>query len=100
MDSVLGILWLIWTIVFFVLYHTVFVVYYFDLGRGVLKELIGSAIIGAIMAALTLYLWWVTAIIVILVGVGNTAKSGSKAHIVIAIVFAIAIAVIHFMGYF
>ena len=93
MDSLYGIVWIIWTIVLLILYHKVFEVYYFSLGKGLMRELVGAAFLGIIMMGLTFYLWWLTAIIVILIGIIVMGKTNSKAPIVIAIILAIIISI-------
>jgi hypothetical protein len=94
MDILVGIVLLFWVIALLVFYHKVFTVYYFSLSKGLMQELITAAILGAIMTGLTFLFWWLTAIIIIIVGLVNMSKSGNKAHIVVAIILAIVIAVI------
>jgi hypothetical protein len=94
MEGILGITWLFWIVALLVFYHKVFTVYYFSLGNAIMKELFVAAFIGGIMALLTLSLWWLTAIIIIVVGLVNMGKSGNKAHIVVAVILAIAISII------
>ncbi|MBO7251834.1 MAG: SH3 domain-containing protein [Oscillospiraceae bacterium] len=43
-----------WTIACFIFYHKIFRVYYFNLARGLLKEIIGCVIAGYILTVLTL----------------------------------------------
>lgn len=84
-----------WMIALLVLYHKVFQVYYFDLGHGLLKELGVSFILGLIMTALTFYLWWLTAIVIIIVGLAFKKKVANNAPLIIAVVLAVIVA---FMG--
>ncbi len=49
------------------------------------------------MTCLTFYLWWLTAIIVILVGIINMSKTRNKMHIIIAVVIAIVVAILGLM---
>ena len=88
------ILMIIWTIAILILYHTVFEVVYFDLPGGCATEIIFSVLLGCVMAGLTLYLWWLTAGIIIVVGVVNAKKTSNQAHIAIAVVLAIVVAII------
>lgn len=57
-----------------------------------------SAFLGALLTALTLYFWWVTAIILLLVGLGASGKtenpSGKKAIIVVIAIAAIVVAIV------
>lgn len=65
---VIGI-WIIYTIICEVIYHKLFKVYYFSLGRGCLTELAGCGFVGLILMGLTLYLYIPLAIIVMVLGV-------------------------------
>lgn len=94
MEYLFGIVWLVWTISLIILYHRIFNVYYFKLGNGLLKEFITAAIIGCIMAAITFYLWWLTAIIIIIIGFINARKTNKKIHIIIAIILSITVSII------
>ncbi|MBQ7148983.1 MAG: hypothetical protein IJR96_09560 [Pseudobutyrivibrio sp.] len=88
------IVWLVWVVALEYLYHKVFTVYYFSLGQGLQKELVGAFFLGIIMTGLTFYLWWLTAIIIVAVGIANMSKTGNKSHIIIAIVLAIVVAIL------
>lgn len=94
MSGLFGIVLLIWIVALLVLYHKVFEVYYFSLSYGLMKELIVAVFIGMIMTVLTFYLWWITAIIILIVGFANMSKSGNKAHIIVAVILAIVISII------
>lgn len=94
----IGVLVLIYTVAVFVIYHKIFDVYYFGgVGHGIIKELFGSFIAACFLAGLTVYLWWVTDIIIILVGLGLAGKSDNPqtkkmiigAFVVLAIVIAV-----------
>ncbi len=93
MDSLFGIVWIIWTIALLILYHKWFEVYYFSLGNGLLKELVTAAFLGIIMTGLTFYLWWLTAIIIIIIGLSLMGKTNSKTPLIIAIILAIVISI-------
>lgn len=99
MSGIVVVLWIVFSIGVWITYHKIFTVYYFNLSQGLMKELILSAFLGGILTALTLYFWWVTAIILLLVGVGGSGKtenpSGKKA---IMVVFAIAAIVVAIVG--
>ena len=62
-----GILWLICSIVIWVLYHKLFDVIYFDFSSGCLKELIICAFLGAILAAGIIYFWYISIPIAIII---------------------------------
>lgn len=99
MSGVVTVLWAVYSIGVWIIYHKMFTVYYFSLSRGLVKELFLSAFVGMILTGLTLSFWWIAAIILFLVGVGVSRKtenpSGKKAIIV---VFAIAAIVISIVG--
>lgn len=86
--------WIFWIVVALVLYHKAFSVYYFNLGKGIIGELIYAGIAGGVMTCLTFYLWKLTAIIIIIVGLVNMKRSGNVLHIVAAVVLAIVVAYI------
>lgn len=96
--TVVVILWIIFSIGTWIAYHKIFTVYYFSLSQGLMKELFLSAFIGGILTALTLYFWWVAAIILLLVGVGVSGKtenlSGKKAIMVVFVIAAIVVAIV------
>ena len=93
-SNIFLVVWIIWVIALLVLYHKVFEVYYFSLSNGLMKELITAIFVGAIMTALTFYLWWITAIIIIVIGLVTMGKVSSKAPLIVAIILAIVVAII------
>ena len=85
--------WIIWIVALLVLYHKIFVVYYFNLGHGIKQELITAGIIGLIMTGLTFYLWWLTAIAIIICGIVLKNKVSSNIPLIAAIILAIIVAI-------
>lgn len=68
------ILFLIFTIVSFVIYHKIFnMVIYFGKG-GILREVIGCFLSGIILTTITLYFWKIVLVIIILVALVGIAK--------------------------
>lgn len=94
MTIILGFVWIAWIIALLVLYHKVFTVYYFNLGDGLLREFVTALILGLIMAGLTFYLWWLTAIIIIAIGFAAMGKLNSNTPLIIAVVLAIIVAIL------
>lgn len=93
------ILLLVYTIGCWVLYHKFFEVYYFDLGRGLLKELRTALIVGVILSTLTIFYWWIAAIVLVIAAISVSAKvddSTLKGGIFIA--FAVVIIIISVIG--
>lgn len=83
-----------WMIALLVFYHKIFEVYYFNLGHGLWKELCVSFFLGLIMTALTFYLWWLTAIIIVIAGLAFKKKVSNNAPLIIAIVIAVIVAIL------
>ncbi len=98
-EVVFLILLLVYTIGCWVLYHKFFEVYYFDLGRGLLKELRTALIVGVILSTLTIFYWWIAAIVLVIAAISVSAKvddSTLKGGIFIA--FAVVIIIISVIG--
>ena len=98
-EVVFLILLLVYTIGCWVLYHKFFEVYYFDLGRGLLKELRTALIVGVILSTLTIFYWWIAAIVLVIAAISVSAKvddSTLKGWIFIA--FAVVIIIISVIG--
>lgn len=83
-----------WMIALLVFYHKIFEVYYFNLGHGLWKELCVSFFLGLLMTALTFYLWWLTAIIIVIAGLAFKKKVSSNAPLIISIVIAVIVAIL------
>lgn len=99
MGGIAVVLWIVFSIGIWIAYHKIFTVYYFSLSQGLMRELVLSAFLGALLTAMTLYFWWVTVIILLLVGVGvsgKTENSSSKKAIMAA--FAVAAIVVTIVG--
>lgn len=88
-------LWIFYVIAILVMYHKVFDVVYFDLGRGLMKELVIAVFGGMILAAITVKFWVLSAIIIIITGLVCRGKFDDPAAkntvLVIAIIIAIVI---------
>lgn len=87
-------LWIFWIIALLVFYHKVFSVYYFNLTKGCLQEILTAGLLGMVLAYLTIKLWWVTAIILVLAGLSASAKADNKAPLAAAVVLAVIIAIV------
>lgn len=93
MDNTVVVIWIIWTVVLLVFFHKIFTVYYFNLGRGLLKELLMAAILGMVMTGLTLYFCQLTVIILILFGIVMAKKTSNSLVFIGCIILAVIIAV-------
>lgn len=91
-----GILWVIFSVGVWVLYHKLFDVYYFNFSKGLLKEVVTSAFVGVLLMSATLYLWWLSDIILIIAGIIVSEKTEDprkkKTIIIVFVIFAIIIA--------
>lgn len=87
-------LWIFWIIALLVFYHKVFSVYYFNLTKGCLQEILTAGLLGMVLAYLTIKLWWVTAIILVVAGLAASAKADNKAPLVGAVVLAVIISIV------
>ncbi len=96
-SMVMLVLWIGFSIGAWVLYHKIFTVYYFSVTRGLMKELGTALIVGLMLTAITLYFWWLTAIIIVLAGYSVAGKVGDAdkkkksitAFIIVAVIVAI-----------
>lgn len=85
---------IVWMIVLEIWYHKVFTVYYFSLGKGMLKELGTVFFLGLIMTGLTFYLWWLTAVIIIFTGLILKNKISNNIPLIVAIVLAVLVGIL------
>ena len=74
MSILFPILWIACSAASFYIYHKLFDVIYLNLTDGCLKEIIGCAIVGAIIAALIVKFWYVSIPLVILLIIAFTKK--------------------------
>ena len=80
---------ILWFIAIEVLYHTVFTVYYFNLGKGCLSEVVASFVIAFILTCLTYMYWYVVVIVLILIGLVASNKSKNIGPLVVCIIISI-----------
>lgn len=70
-DFEMEILFIVLTIAYaiasLIIYHKLFTVFYFDVSMGCGKEVVTALFVGLILAALTIYFWYVSIPIIILV---------------------------------
>ncbi len=75
------ILWIIFSVAIFVLYHKVFDVVYLDLSQGLMREIIIVAFAGAILTGVTVTFWWLSDIIIVMAAVllrGKCKTAGAR----------------------
>ena len=69
-----AILAIVFAVFCFIAYHSIFDVMYFDLGKGLFKEIIGCLIGGVILASIAVDLWWAVDIMLVLVALSQWKK--------------------------
>lgn len=76
-----------------VIYHSIFEIWYFNLGKALIGELFGAFVFALLMTGLTLKFWWIALVIIILLGLALSAKVSSPAgkKIVLGVFVAVAI---------
>lgn len=98
MQGITLFLWIVFSIGVWILYHKIFTVYYFSLSQGLMKEFLISAFVGMLLTELTLYFWWLSAIILLLVGVGASGKAesptGKKTVMAVFVAAAVIVAIV------
>lgn len=95
--TLLGI-WIVFTILAFVMYHKIFDVVYLSL-RGLLYELLGCAFVGCILTYLILNFWEITLMLIILAGLfGIIYCKSSTSRIAVGIITIILAIMIVFTG--
>ena len=97
MGLLIMIMWAVMSIGLWVLYHKMFSVAYFDLGMGIVRELIVVGLLGALLTGCALCFWWITAIIFIiagLIGMASCKNPNAKVGVIsIAVIMAILISI-------
>lgn len=91
-------IWIVYIILLLVAYHKIFDVIYFDTFNGLLRELVISAIIAIVLAGITIMYWWISAIILLLIGLG-LGFSYKEYTVGIIIAFVILAIFISIFGY-
>jgi len=83
----------LYMIVGLVIYHSIFEIWYINLGKALIAELFAALIFGSIMAGVTLKFWWIALIIIVIIGLALSAKvqnpTGKK--IVLGVFIAVAV---------
>lgn len=98
-SGILFVIWLFYVIAILVLYHKVFDVYYFDLGHGIMKEIVTACFVGLLLTGITMKWWYIAVAIIILCGLSCMGKvEDSSAKKVIAAIFVVIAIVIAVMG--
>ncbi|MCD8215926.1 MAG: hypothetical protein LUC97_09855 [Clostridiales bacterium] len=92
MGNIVITLWVVLTIACWVMFHKLFTVYYFSMSKGILQEIIVSGIVGAVLMAITLRFWIVTAVIAIIIGLAARKRTNSAVPLVAAVIIVILVA--------
>lgn len=64
-NTIFLIMWVVYLVIAWILYHKIFDVVYFDLQAGCMGELFGCGIIGAVLSYCTLHFWKISILIVV-----------------------------------
>lgn len=87
METVCIVVWVIYLIIAWVLYHKIFDVVYFDLKQGCIGELVGCGFVSGILAYCTFHFWKISMLIVLvacIIAFFCCKTAESKAMVVIA----------------
>lgn len=93
-NSVLLTYWIFYSILLFITYHKVFLVIYFDLPRGLLRELIGAMMIGGILAVASIYYWWIGLLVIAIVALVAISKINNSPLKIMILALAIIACII------
>ena len=94
MGEIVGLILVIfYSVMAFRIYHKIFQVYYTDVFKGIIGEIIGSCFTGVMMTALTTYLWYIAVIVILIAGIVISSKNQSKGLLVVFVILAIIIGI-------
>ena len=74
MQNVMAVIFVIYVVLGFVIYHSVFDIWYFNLGKALIGEIIGACLFASLMTGLTLKFWPIGALIIGGLGISFSAK--------------------------
>ena len=95
MDMAYGVvfLWLVLTVLCFVIYHKMFRVYYVGgIGKSLLKEVVACGAGGLVLTILALKFWIATDVILLFLGltaIGKSNKASSRGMIIVGMLIAL-----------
>ena len=69
--------WIFYSLILLVAYHKIFTVYYLDFSGGLLRELLISGLLGAVLAGLSILYWQFGVIVIVLLALIAIAKAES-----------------------
>ncbi|MCR5580559.1 MAG: hypothetical protein K6F66_03130 [Pseudobutyrivibrio sp.] len=87
-----------YTILVWVIYHSIFIVIYRNVGRGIIKELTTSLLFAVILTAVTVTYWKALIIIIAVVGAFFIIKAPGKTKIVVLLVTGALVACVYWAG--
>ena len=97
MENIMLFYLVLYMILGFVIYHSIFEIWYFNFGKALLSEIFGAFIFGLFMTGLTLRYWYVGIIIIILIGLVLAGKiqnpNGKKFVVGLFVVVAVITAI-------
>ena len=95
-----GLLFISLSILAFVIYHKIFTVYYFDLFRGIMSEIVSCIFVGYLLTELAITLWWLSSILLIIISITISKRLNTRSRKLVISVFAIFAIIISVHGLF
>lgn len=81
--------WIFYSLILLVAYHKIFTVYYLDFSGGLLRELLISGLLGAVLAGLSILYWQFGVIVIVLLALIAIAKAESAFAKTVILIVAI-----------
>ena len=94
MNTIIIILTLIFAVALWVMYHKIFDVVYFNLSKGIFKEIIVSLVAGLFLTGLTLMYWWITDILIALIAIAGVFACKRSEQKILVIVGAVILGIV------
>ena len=92
-NGILFILWVALILLCWLTYHKLFDVTYFNLGKGLLKEIGTCGIIAFVLLIIVCYIWWVAAIIIAIIGI-NAFKKGATGVAILCGILVVTVIIV------
>ena len=90
----MGLLVLVYFVIGILAYHALFDIWYLDFKKELIKEIFGAFLFSALMTGITLKYWFVSVVIILVMGVALSAKCARKQLKIIIMAAAVIFALI------
>lgn len=90
----MGLLVLVYFVIGILAYHALFDIWYLDFKKALIKEIFGAFLFSALMTGITLKYWFVSVVIILVMGVALSAKCARKQLKIIIMAAAVIFALI------